>query len=125
MRLLLAILAVLGLLLAPAAAAAGTAACAHHGAEGMVMTTDAPHSADSSMAADHSCCDEDQQAPPKHDDKACAQACALMCLSPAALAKFSPFPMTAAGHLVLEATPLKAFHAHAPPGLKRPPRTFA
>ena len=125
MRLLLAILAVLGLLLAPAAAAAGTAACAHHSEHAMVMTMDAPHSADSSTAADHTCCDEDQKAPPKHDDEACAQACALMCVSPAALAEFAHFPLTAAGHLVLEATPLKAFHAHAPPGLKRPPRTHA
>lgn len=122
MRLLLAFLAVLGLLMSPVAASAGAAACLHHGEGPLGAVMDAPKAAHTVHTADHSCCDEDG-APAKHDSKSCAQACAAMCVTAAALAD-TPLPAPAPiGRQHVEAAPLKAFHAHAPPGLKRPPRT--
>ena len=123
MRLLLAILAVLGLLVTPVAASAGAAACRHHGDGGMsaVDAAPRPHTV---HAPDHSCCDEGG-APAEHDSKSCAQACAAMCVASAALAADGPSAPTPVGRLFVEAMPLKALHAHAPPGLKRPPRSIA
>lgn len=91
----------------------------------MVMSMAMEAAAQGDTAPDHSCCDDQPEAPPKHDSKACAQACALMCVSPAALIELAAPAIPAAGHLVLETSPSRAFHAHAPPGLKRPPRTLA
>ncbi|MBJ7412223.1 MAG: hypothetical protein JHD15_17920 [Phenylobacterium sp.] len=125
MRLLLAIFAVLGLLLTPVAASAGAAYCLGHGGDAtMAMSaapTVAPHT---EHKADHSCCDPDG-APAKHDSQACAKACAAMCVATAVLSESAVQTPTPVGRPLVEATPLKAFHAHAPPGLKRPPRTFA
>ncbi|WP_068876632.1 MULTISPECIES: hypothetical protein [unclassified Phenylobacterium] len=121
MRLLLAFLAVLGLLMTPVAASAGAAACLHHKPGGAAMSMDAPQAAHPVHAADHSCCDEDG-APAKHDSQACAKACAAMCVTAAALTDVPIQAPAPVGRPHVEAAPLKAFHAHAPPGLKRPPR---
>lgn len=126
MRLVLALFAVLGLLLTPVAASAGAAYCAGHGGEAMMaMGADAPAVAPHTQhKADHSCCDPDG-APAKHDSQACAKACAAMCVATAVLNDTALQTPTPLGRPHVEATPLKAFHAHAPPSLKRPPRTFA
>lgn len=123
MRPLLALLALLGLLMTPVAASAGAAFCFGHGGEMAAMAKSSP-AHHTEHAADHSCCDEDG-APGQHDSQACAQACAAMCVTPAALnetAVPAPAPL---GRPHVEAVPFKAFHAHAPPGVKRPPRIFA
>lgn len=123
MRLLLAIFAVLGLLLTPVAASAGAAYCLGHGGE--AMNADAPMMAShTEHKADHSCCDPDG-APAKHDSQACAKACSAMCVATAVLSETAVQTPTPLGRPHVEATPLKAFHAHAPPSLKRPPRTIA
>jgi hypothetical protein len=125
MRLLLAILALVGLLMTPVAASAGAAVCFGHGGEAMMaMNTDAPVAYRTEHKADHSCCDPDG-APAKHDSQDCAKACAAMCVTAAVLNETTvqtPIPL---GRPHVEATPLKAYHAHAPPSLKRPPRTLA
>lgn len=124
MRLLLALLALVGLLMTPVAASAGAALCFGHAGEMVAMANAPPVAHHTEHAADHSCCDEDG-ATVKHDSQACAQACAAMCVTPAALNSAAvPAPMLL-GRPHVEAIPLKAFHAHAPPSLKRPPRTVA
>jgi hypothetical protein len=131
MRLLLALLALVGLLLSPAAASAGAAACAHHMGEAQAMVMDgampgaAMAQADTGAAGDHGCCDPAGDNPAQHDSKACAQACAQMCVTTAAIAEPGPAPARRIGHLVLEAATPKTYRAHAPPGLERPPRPFA
>lgn len=125
MRLLLAILALVGLLMTPVAASAGAAVCFGHGGEAMMaMSADAPVAHHTEHKADHSCCDP-EGAPAKHDSKVCAKACAAMCVTAAVLNETTAQTPTPLGRGHVEATPLKAFHAHAPPSLKRPPRTLA
>lgn len=124
MRLLLALLALVGLLMTPVAASAGAAYCFGHGEAMMAMSADAPVAYHTEHKADHSCCDPDG-APSKHDSQACAKACAAMCVTAAVLDEATVQTATPLGRPYVEATPLKAFHAHAPPGLKRPPRILA
>ncbi len=121
MRFFLAILAILGLLMTPVAASAGAAACLHHGGEATGTAMDAPQAPHTAHTADHSCCDEDG-APAKHDKQSCAKACAAMCVASVALADDGIQTPRPEGRLLVEVFPPKAFHAHAPPGLKRPPR---
>lgn len=125
MRLLLALLALAGLLLTPVAAAAGAAFCFGHAGGPAAMeeplATPAFHT---EHAADHSCCDPDKGSP-SHDDQRCAQACAAMCAAPAAVTELVALASAPAGRAPIESAPAKAFHAHAPPGLMRPPRTLA
>lgn len=125
MRLLLAILAVVGLLLTPVAASAASGVCLGDDEQTMSMTIGSTVASHAAHTADDSCCDP-HGAPAKHQSQACAKACAAMCATVAAVlgdtatrtpAAFSRSPM--------EATPPKTFHAHPPPGLKRPPRTLA
>lgn len=125
MRLLLALLALVGLLMTPVAASAGAAFCFGHGGEAaMAMNAVAPVAYHAEHKADHSCCDPDG-APANHDSQACAQACAAMCVTAVALVETAVQTPTLLGRPHVEATSPKAFHAHAPPGLKRPPRTLA
>lgn len=124
MRLLLALLALVGLLLTPVAASAGAAYCLGHGGEAMAAASaDATVTPHVEHKADHSCCDPDG-VPAKHDSQSCAKACAAMCVATAVLSEVSTETPTPLGRPHVEAAPLKAFHAHAPPGLKRPPRTL-
>ena len=122
MRLLLALLALIGLLMTPVAASAGAAFCYGHAGEVTAMANASPIAHHSEDAADHSCCDEDG-APAQHDSQACAQACAAMCVTPAVLNDAAVPAATPLGRPQVESVPVKAFLAHAPPGLKRPPRT--
>lgn len=125
MRFLLAILALVGLLMTPVAASAGAAVCFGHGGEAMTaMSAAAPVAHHTEHKADHSCCDPDG-APAKHDSQACAKACAAMCVTAAILNETTVQTPTPLGRADVGSAPLKAFHAHAPPSLKRPPRTFA
>lgn len=123
MRLLFAILALVGLLMMPVAASAGAAMCLGHGG-GMVMSAGEAIVHHTEHAAYHSCCDEDG-GPAKHDSKACARACAAMCILAVTLACAGVDSPLLIGSLRVEALPSKAFHTHPPPNLKRPPRTFA
>lgn len=130
MRLLLAILAVLGLLLAPAAAAAATARCLHEGHGDMAMGMPsgtamvmAAEAAPDEAAGPMPCCDDDAGTP-QHDRQACAQDCALMCAPPVALPEAASPDPPLSGHARLTAHPCKPCQGQAPPGLKRPPRAF-
>jgi len=126
MRVVLALLALIGLLLSPVAASAAAPACLHHHdgasmAMDMLMPIAAPHA--QTGKADP-CCDDDGK-PAHHDSKSCAQACATSCGVTVALPEAGFGAPLAAGGPVLEPAPNKAFQAHAPPGLKRPPRIIA
>lgn len=125
MRAFLAILALVGLLLSPVAASAAAPSCLHRDGGAMVMTMDAAHVSANGKASHDGCCDENGAPAKPASGKACAQACATVCGVNVALpqAEFgAPLP---AGSPVLEPAPAKAFLAHAPPGLKRPPRSIA
>lgn len=124
MRLLLAMLALVGLLMTPAVASAGAAACFGHGDRAIVASAGDSVADHTEHEADHSCCDP-QGAPDRHDSQACAKACAAMCVTTAALSDTAAQAPAPLGSLAVETMPPKAFHAHAPPGLKRPPRTLA
>jgi hypothetical protein len=113
-----------GLLLTPVAASAAAAVCLG-GGEVTTAMNGSPVADHSQHKADHSCCDP-QGGPAKHDSQACAKACAAMSATAAAvLDDGGAVTLVALGGPAMDATPPKAFHAHAPPGLKRPPRTLA
>lgn len=127
MRLLLCILAFIGLLLSPAAATAAAASCVHE--DGSMMEPMA--APDRQSAADHSCCPDmakpspEKDRPQKHDSKACAQACATMFTVSAPLPTGEPEVLVAARGAILTPAPSQGLHPFAPPGLKRPPRSIA
>ena len=128
MRLLLCILAFIGLLLSPAAATAAAASCVH---EQGAMTMEAMAASQHAAAAEHDCCPEmgksssKKDRPQQHDSKACAQACAAMCAVSAAMPGPEPDAFVAGLKSTLRPAPSPGLHPFAPPGLKRPPRTFA
>ena len=93
MRVLLALLALVGLLLSPVAASAATQVCLHH----------------------------DAGAPVKHDKTSCAQACAVICGMSVALTQTAADVSLSESHARVEPAAPSPLHAHAPPGLKRPP----
>lgn len=130
MRLLLAILAVLGLLLTPAAATAATARCLHggHGDMAMPMPSGVAPAMGGDMTDDAGatsmpCCDDDAKAP-AHDSQACAQDCALMGAAPAALPEVAGPTAPPMGHVALATARLKALQGQAPASPERPPRSF-
>jgi hypothetical protein len=130
MRVLLAFLAVLGLMLSPVTASAAMRQCAD---QDRAMTAMADAHGSTAMAV-MECCPQakptSQQgpakpAPAKHDRNSCANACATICLAVAALPASTPVhtvvPLTAqfAPGLSASLTP------HDPPRLERPPRSIA
>ena len=123
MRHLLAFLAVLALLISPVTAAAAQVECAKAGPEAMAgMAMPMAQSMDGAKASHDPCCDENQKSP--HDGKSCAQICAAMCATIAALPTsdvllpaIQPMRLTAA-----RADPLRT---HAPPRDERPPKLIA
>ena len=122
MRVLLAILALIGLLLSPAVATAAAATCNHaHEGAAMVMSMGAPQAEADSQ---HDCCDPDGK-PVHHDGKSCAQACAAMCVVSVTLPAPLETDPAIEGRAVLEATPQLAPSPHPPPNLKRPPKHHA
>jgi hypothetical protein len=127
MRLLLALLAIVGLLASPVTAAAAQARCGHASGSAMVVGMDM-----SAMGAmDHSgtqrsvgdpCCDPSGHH--KTADRSCDQLCAAACAVAIALP-------TRAGGLISVSHPAAEFpaplvsaHPFEPPGLKRPPRSI-
>lgn len=127
MRLLLCILAFIGLLLSPAAATAAASSCVHeHGAMKME-----PMAAPDHQSADHSCCPDmgkpspEKDRPQKHDSKACAQACATMFTVSATLPMPELEALVAVEASMLVPAPSPGLHPFAPSGLKRPPRSIA
>lgn len=122
MRVLLALLALVGLLLAPVAASAATLACMHQdGVVGMMADVAMTTHADANAKAD-ACCDHGAGKPAKPGSRACAQACATVCGGGIALVEsISVQPLTVTHARFAPAAPAP-LHAHAPPGLRRPPR---
>jgi hypothetical protein len=125
MRVLLALLAVLGLLASPLSAAAAQAACSQMTASASMSGMDRPGMAkahpDGVRKAADPCCD------PGHSvsKKSCAKLCAAACAVSAALAGpvvSVPFVMTAAEH---DPAPVGPVHAFEPPGPERPPTPIA
>jgi len=122
MRHLFALLAVLALLISPMSVAAAQVECAKAGPEAMA-SMDAPTAKSMDAAkAGHDCCDESQKAP--HDGKSCAQVCAAMCATIAAL-PVSDIQLPAIEPMRLTAAASNPLRAHAPPRDERPPKLIA
>lgn len=121
MRRLLVLFALLGLLYSPAAAVAAQQTCAESEMPMAGMTTAAPDDGNAVAGAADPCCDHGPKAP---DNKACAQACAVMCGVVGALPTPMLFvPPQMKSHPVAQtALPLKP---HPPPRTERPPRFIA
>lgn len=124
MRVLLALLAVVGLLLSPVAASAATAVCVHHH-DAMEMAAAMDASGAPAADAGMLCCDDDGGKPVQHDKQSCAQACALMCVVSVALPETAAEPVHGVSHARVTPAAPSPFDAHAPPGLKRPPKQQA
>jgi hypothetical protein len=130
MRVLLAFLAVLGLMLSPVTASAAMRQCAE---QDLAMTAMADtHEAARMSAMD--CCPQAKPAahqapakpsPAKHDRNSCANACATVCMAVAALPASTPVhtvvPLTARFEPSISAS----LTTHDPPRLERPPRSIA
>jgi hypothetical protein len=124
MRLLLALLALVGVLLGPVAASAAAPACLHHGdGAGMVMAMDM--SAAPVAAKAMPCCDDDAKKPTQHDAKGCMQACAVIGGVTAALPETAVAMSLAEVHARFEPALADPLHPHPPPDLKRPPKDQA
>ena len=125
MRVMLALLAVIGLLATPVTAAAARAACDRAGPlamSGMAMpATDQPGA---KTSVPDPCCRHADHHSQKNDTN-CAQACATSCSVAAALMTPSDGPMLAPTPGIL--TPARAVsHAsYEPAGLRRPPKSIA
>lgn len=130
MRLLLALLAVLGLLASPVSAAAAQAACSQMTAS---MSSASMSGADASAMAGMQqdggvkkaggpCCDHHGKGCP---EKSCAQLCAAACAVSDALAApvvSVPFVLATADHAP---APVASVHPYEPAGAERPPRPIA
>jgi hypothetical protein len=120
MRRLLVLFALLGLLYSPAAAVAAQQTCAESAAMMPGMAMAAPDQ-DAAGADADPCCDHGQ----KHqDNKACVQACAVMCgvvaTVPVTAVFVSPSVKSA---MVIET--VQALKPHPPPRAERPPKAIA
>lgn len=120
MRHLLAFLAVLALLISPVTAAAAQVECAKAGPEAMAMLM--AQSTDGAMASHDPCCDEKQKSP--HDGKSCAQICAALCATIAALPT-SDVRLPAIQPMRLDAARAEPLRTLAPPCDERPPKLIA
>ncbi|GGL10216.1 hypothetical protein [Caulobacter rhizosphaerae] len=120
MRHLLAFLAILALLISPVTAAAAQVGCAKAGPEAMAMPM--AQSADGAKASHDPCCDENQKSP--HDGKSCAQICAAMCATIAALPT-SDIQLPAIAPMRLTAALSDPLRTRAPPRDERPPKLIA
>lgn len=123
MRHLLAFLAVLALLISPVTAAAAQVECAKAGPEVMAgMAMPMAQSTDGAKASHDPCCDENQKSP--HDGKSCAQICAALCATIAALPT-SDIQLPAIAPMRLTAAPADPLRTRAPPRDDRPPKLIA
>ena len=121
MRLLLAFLAVVGLLFSPVTAAAAQRTCLEMGPVAMASMQMAPTDPGGAAESDP-CCDHGNTKPDSH--KACAQACASMCAVSAALPT-SSFAVPALQAAQVYAVKVHTLHAHSPPRDERPPKLIA
>jgi hypothetical protein len=121
MRRLLVLFALVGLLYSPAAAVAAQQTCADSGMPMAGMAAAVVEDGKTVAGATDPCCDHKSKAP---DNKACAQACAVMCGVAAALPTAVLFVPPQAGGLPVAyvALPLRP---HPPPRAERPPRSIA
>ena len=122
MRLLLAILAVMGLLISPATATAASAACAQMGAHEMMAMPMADGAHQEPGDGVHPCCED--KAPKPESDKDCIQACVSMC----AVAVVLPAPLmqiVAPPRAAPEPQAVARPRPHSPPRAERPPRSIA
>ncbi|HQR90190.1 MAG: hypothetical protein B7Y81_16340 [Caulobacter sp. 32-67-35] len=120
MRRLLVLFALVGLLYSPAAAVASQQTCVESGMPMAGMATAASENGKAVAGAPVPCCDHKSKA---HDNKACAQACAVMGGVVGALPTAVLFvPPQIEGQPVAEVSlPLKP---HPPPRTERPPRSI-
>jgi len=123
MRHLLAFLAVLALLISPVTAAAAQVECAKAGPEAIAGTAmPMAQSTDGAKASHDPCCDENQKSP--HDGKSCAQICAALCATIAALPT-SEIQLPAIAPMRLVAALADPLRTRAPPRDERPPKLIA
>ena len=126
MRVLLALLALVGLLLSPIAASAAAPACLHHhDAAQMAATMGMAGPQDAGKGGGMPCCDDDAGKAKPHDSQACAQACAVVCGVNVALPEAPAELALTVMHARFEPAAPVPLHAHGPPGLKRPPKHHA
>jgi hypothetical protein len=121
MRRLLVLFALLGLLCSPAAVVAAQQTCADSGMPMAGMAAAASEDGNTAAGTTDPCCDHKSRTP---DNKACAQACAVMCGAVGALPTAMLYvpPQIEAQPIGYVALPLKP---HPPPRTERPPRTIA
>jgi hypothetical protein len=124
MRLLLAFVAVIGLLLSPAAAATAQVRCHVHGGM-MTMASHMPGDQADGQKADPCCDPGKHQGQTKHRDMSCLQNCAAMSGVVAALPSV-PFALIAPPSDKAPAPArLASLRPHEPSRLERPPRSIA
>jgi hypothetical protein len=121
MRRLLVLFALLGLLYSPAAAVAAQQTCAESGAMMPGMAMAAPDQDTAGADTPDPCCDHGQ----KHqDNKACLQACAVMCGVVATVPETAIFVTPSVkSEPVIET--VQALKPHPPPRAERPPKATA
>jgi hypothetical protein len=126
MRLLLALMAVIGLLLSPAAAAAAQVRCHEQGGIMTMAKADMPGMVQADSRKADPCCDPAKhRGETKHHDMSCLQTCAAMCGVVAALPSM-PFALIAPPHNgAPEPARLASLKPHEPSQLERPPRSIA
>lgn len=123
MRMLLALLAVVGLLASPLTAAAAQAVCEGHGETMMSMAmTDMAHA---DGEADPCCDPAKDQGPSKQDPMSCLQACIVMCGVVAALPEAPAVDLAGPKHDAPPPSRVASLKAHEPGRLERPPRSIA
>ena len=130
MRVLLAFLAVFGLMLSPVTASAAMRQCAEQD-RAMTAIADAQ---DSTAMAAMDCCPQAKPAahqapanpaPGKHDRNSCANTCATICLAVAALPASTPVHTVVPLAARFEPGISASLTTHDPPRLERPPRSIA
>lgn len=127
MRLLLALLAIVGLLASPVTAAAAQTRCDHASGSAIMggMDMSAPGAMDHSGAqksVGDPCCDPSGHH--KTADKSCDQLCATACAVAIAMPT-SPMTLNFVSRPAAEIpAPLVSANPFEPPGLKRPPRSI-
>ena len=128
MRLLIALLAIAGLLASPVAVAAMPAMCDHAAESGMMADMDVSGTPDLASSSTHAtgrdpCCDPTGHH--KRTNQSCGQACAAMFGVVAALPA-SPTTMVLVSLSAEESLPrVVSTHPYEPTGPERPPKSIA
>ncbi len=123
MRVLLAFLAVLGLLAAPVTAAVAQAVCAHHGPMAAAEMSAMPGMASAAAHKAGADCRRDRSGQPgKKAAAGCAQACAATCGVAVALAASPPGVTAPPARTVAPLAPGVSSRPYQPLGLDPPPK---